>query len=158
MKIIADASPLIAFAILDELDLLLQLCAEIYLPPAVFAEVSHFGKPYSQKLHAFSMNKVVLVKNQMAVNLLRNQVDKGEAEAIVLALEIDIPDILIDDAKGRQVAYANGLHPIGTVGILLQAKRTGQIVQIKPMLDQLIANKIRIGSALYQQALILAKE
>ncbi|MEZ4644360.1 MAG: DUF3368 domain-containing protein [Chloroflexota bacterium] len=94
----------------------------------------------------------------MAVQLLLNDIDRGEAEAIVLALEKNVPDILIDDAKGRRVAQLNGLYPIGTVGVLLQAKQTGHIQAIKPLLDTLIANRIRISERLYQQSLQLAGE
>ncbi len=44
------------------------------------------------------------------------------------------------------------------MGVLLQAKRTGLIKEVKPNLDKLIANRIRIGKNLYQRALKLANE
>lgn len=55
-------------------------------------------------------------------------------------------------------AVKNGLHPIGTIGVLLQAKRLGHIEAMKPCLDELISEKIRIGNKLYLQALELANE
>lgn len=87
-----------------------------------------------------------------------NDVDLGEAEAIALALEKDITNILIDDAKGRRFAQAKGLLPVGTIGILLQAKRQGLIPEIKPFLKTLKSNRIRISSLLMQQSLHLAGE
>ena len=158
MRIVTNSSPLIAFAILDQLDLLALIFAKIYIPQAVFTEVSAWGKPYSRQLKAFSMDKVKSVQNTIAIQLLTKDVDLGEAEAIALALERGIEDILIDDPKGRKIAQLNGLYPIGTIGVLLEAKRLGYISQVKPHLDKLIANRIRIGLNLYQQALKLADE
>jgi uncharacterized protein len=50
-------------------------------------------------------------------------VDRGEAEAIVLAGEL-LPDyVLIDDFAARNVAIAKGLPVIGLLGVLIQAKK-----------------------------------
>ncbi|MEZ4733172.1 MAG: DUF3368 domain-containing protein [Caldilineaceae bacterium] len=158
MKVIADSSPLISFAILNRLELLMQLYTEIRIPQAVFDEISQPGKPHAQALHLFAHNKVALVKNQMAVNMLLTDVDRGEAEAIVLALESGIVDLLIDDAKGRRAAQLKGLQVTGTIGVLLAAKKRQLIAHLRPELDSLIANRIRIGQMLYDQALQLAGE
>lgn len=158
MRIVTNSSPLIAFAILNQLNLLALIFSEIYVPQAVFTEVSVWGKPYSHELRAFSKDKVKTVQNTIAVQLLSKDVDLGEAEAITLALESGIKDILIDDPKGRKIATVSGLFPIGTIGVLIQAKRLGHVSQVKPDLDKLIANRIRIGKNLYQQALKLAGE
>lgn len=156
--IIADSSPLIAFAILNQLELLTVLFSEIYLPPAVLMEISVWSKPYSQQLREFARDKVKPIENQQAVKLLAKDVDVGEAEAIVLALENGIENIFMDDFKGRKMAQLKGLSPIGTVGALLQAKRNGYLNQIKPSLDKLIVHQIRIGKSLYTQAIQLAGE
>jgi len=158
MRIVSNSSPLIAFAVLEQLDLLTLIFAEICVPPAVFTEVSAWSKPYSRQLKVFLQGKVRPVKNTIAVQILGKDVDVGEAEVIVLALENGIKDVFMDDAKGRKIAAVNGLYPIGTVGVLLEAKRFGHITEIKPNLDRLIVNRIRIGKELYQKALELAGE
>jgi hypothetical protein len=158
MNIIADTSPLISLAILDKLDMLQHIFSEIYLPEAVFTELTIQNKPYAQKLTAFTRDKIIAVKNRALVQTFHEYVDLGESEAIALALEMQIETILIDDAKGRKFARQHGLRPIGTIGILLQAKQEGMVNVIKPELDILVANRIRIGSKLYQHALILAGE
>ncbi|MBA7589522.1 hypothetical protein ES708_31607 [subsurface metagenome] len=158
MIVVADASPLISFAIIDKLDLLSEIFDEIIVPKAVYNEISIAGKPFSIALERFANDKVVEVKNKIAVNILLNKLDIGEAEAIALALEKNIDDILLDDYKARITAKINGLYPIGTIGTLLQAKKVGLISNVKPLLNKLITNKVRIGSALYEKALELAKE
>jgi predicted nucleic acid-binding protein len=156
MRIVTNSSPLIAFASLKQLDLLALIFTEIYIPQAVFDEITVWRKPYSQQLKTFAKDRVKPTPNPIAVQLLTKDIDRGEAEAIVLALENGIKDILIDDPKGRRIARVNGLYPIGTIGVLLEAKRLSHIDQIKPYLDELITHRIRIGKNLYQQALKLA--
>lgn len=89
---------------------------------------------------------------------MKNDIDAGEAEAIVLAIEEGIKDILIDDSKGRMKAKLNGLIPIGIVGLLIRAKQKDLVKEIKPFLDTLMNNKRRISQDLYDYAIVLAKE
>ena len=67
-------------------------------------------------------------------------------------------DILIDEHKGRKIARSNGLYAIGTISVLIKGKKEGYINAIKPFLDNLIKNKIRISKNLYLKALDLASE
>jgi predicted nucleic acid-binding protein len=53
--------------------------------------------------------------------------DRGEREAISLALEIGAAVLLIDDRKGRIEAARCGLRVAGTLGILEEAARRGLI-------------------------------
>jgi predicted nucleic acid-binding protein len=158
MIVVSDSSPLISFALLNKLTILDQLFDEIYIPFAVHNEICQQSKPYAKELKKISINRVKKVRNQLAVQLLQKDLDLGEAEAIVLAKETNISDILIDEHKGRRIAKAHGLSPIGTIGVIIQAKREGIIRTIKPELDTLIANHLRISKSLYNRALELAGE
>ena len=158
MIIVADASPLISFAVLERLDILPQIYADIVLPKAVYQEITMPDRPYCETLKAFFADKIRQVNDRLLVQVLQNTIDKGEAEAIALALEQKIPNILIDDYKGRKQAQLNGLQPIGTIGSLLQAKKQNLITTIKPLLDKLIQNDIRISEQLINKALLLAGE
>jgi predicted nucleic acid-binding protein len=85
-------------------------------------------------------------------------IDVGEAETIVLAEELNVDAILIDDLKARKIAKLRGLNVIGTIGILLNAKDKGFIREVKPLLEALTQRKIRISEELYEHALELAHE
>ena len=85
-------------------------------------------------------------------------VDKGEAEMITLAEEMNAEAVLIDDLKARKIAKLRGLNVIGTIGVLLDAKEKGVIKELKPLLDELIEKRIRIRRELYDHALELANE
>ena len=84
--------------------------------------------------------------------------DIGESEALVLAKENNISDILIDEYKGRRIAKTHGLWPIGTICVLIQAKKKGVIKEVKSELDKLVSNHRRISQNLYEKALLLAGE
>lgn len=158
MIIVSDSSPLISLAILKKLNLLEQIFDRIWIPKAVYDEITMKDKPYSGELQRFSESRIKEVQNELAVRMLLNELDIGESEALVLALENNIDDILMDEYKGRRIAEAQGLSPIGTVGVLLQAKRKGFLEKVKPELDELMLHHRRISAALYNKALELAGE
>jgi predicted nucleic acid-binding protein len=84
--------------------------------------------------------------------------DKGESEAIVLANNINADLIVIDERKARKIAKDIGLNVTGTLGILVEAKQKGLIKELKPLLDGLIDNNIRIDKKLYAEILKLVEE
>lgn len=53
MIIVADSSPLISFAILGQLKLLQKLFDEVFIPNAVFEEITKTEKPFSDSLASF---------------------------------------------------------------------------------------------------------
>jgi len=155
MRIVANSSPLIALAKIEKMNLLRY---DIVIPKAVFDEITKPKKKYGKRLYEWGKDRVVEVKNRRAVEYLEIISGKGEAETIVLAEEINADAVLIDDLKARKIANLRGLKVIGTIGILLDAKEKGIIKQIRPLLDELIKEKIRISKELYNYALKLAKE
>ena len=155
MKIVSDSSPLIALAKIEMLDILRD---DIVIPKAVFNEITKPEKEYAKGLHEWGKDKVIEVKNRKAVEYLEMIIDRGETETVVLAEELNVDAVLIDDLKARKIAKFRGLNVIGTVGVLLNAKDKGLINDIKPLMDELIKKKIRISKELYRHALELANE
>lgn len=85
---------------------------------------------------------------------LREILDEGEAEAIILAIERGADLMLVDERRGRRTATAAGLTVIGLLGVVVLAKRTGLIDLAKPVLDDLIQTaRFWIGSDLYSEVL-----
>jgi hypothetical protein len=160
MIVVANTGPLIALAQIGHFDLLQLLYGELYIPLAVRNEVviSGHGRPASMEVDAADWIRVVSVRDATAVQLLREQLDAGESEAIVLAIELKADLLLIDEARGRRTAEARGLNKTGTVGTLITAKRRGFIPTVTPLLDDLITSGFRMSQELYQTALALAGE
>lgn len=61
MLVIADSSALIALAVCDGLDIILQLYDDLKIPEAVYAETVAPEKPQSEILGAFLSERVVKV-------------------------------------------------------------------------------------------------
>ncbi|HLL73696.1 MAG TPA: DUF3368 domain-containing protein [Pyrinomonadaceae bacterium] len=83
--------------------------------------------------------------------------DEGEAEAIALASEQG-HTIVLDDSQARAAARNLGLKVVGTIGILLKAKRGGVIPAIRPVIEALELNGFYLSDALREEALRLAGE
>ena len=67
---------------------------------------------------------------------LREDLDPGEAEAIVLAIERRADLLLVDERRARQIATAAGLTVTGLLGTVARAKLAGLIPLAQPVLDE----------------------
>jgi len=152
--IVADSSPLIALAIIGQLDLLRQLYEQIWIPPAVWGEIVINGKglPGSEAVSNLTWLEIH-EPDRTVLRILTLLVDQGEAEAIALAQSIPDSTVLLDDAKARRVAEHFGIQRIGTLGILRRAKKSGLIGQLRPYLDTLQSNGIYIHPRLVEAVL-----
>lgn len=156
--IVSDSSPLISLAIIGKLDLLEKLYKEIVVPSAVYQEVTEKEKPFSKELRRFLSNRSKQIVNRLAVEVLISDIGIGESETIILALEEKLDLVLIDDLKARKFAKMYGLEIIGTMGILLEAKKKGLVTEIRPLISELLLNGIRIGNKIIEMSLEAAQE
>ena len=69
--------------------------------------------------------------------MLNRELDRGEAEAIVLAEEASADYLLMDEKHGRSVAESRGLHVIGLLGVLLMAKKAGHVSSMRGLMVDL---------------------
>ncbi len=158
--IVADTGPLIALAKINHLHLLSQLYQEIILPQTVFEEatkeihwqdalqIDNFVKNYAEVISN--------IKSDIAKELLL-QLDVGESQAIALAHSLQCP-VLLDERRGRIVAKQKKVEILGTIGLLITAKKEKMIPEISGLLQKISTNGYRISPALIQQALAIAGE
>lgn len=79
--------------------------------------------------------------------------DAGEAESIVLAVEMNAGLLILDERLGRFHAKHASLNVTGTIGVLLKAKRAGLVKEIKPLLQELISKDVWISEKLFAEIL-----
>jgi predicted nucleic acid-binding protein len=158
--VVCNSGPLISLATIDRLELLKSLFDEIIIPVAVYEEVvvQGYGEPGSQEVRDATWIRRVQVKDRLAVNLLRETLDAGESEAIVLAEEVGASYLLLDDALARRKASLIGLHVTGTLGLLLMAKRVNLIASVAPVLQELRQTDFHMSMRVYRQVLAKAGE
>ena len=96
--------------------------------------------------------------NKNYQSIIEASLDRGEASAIALAIELDNCLLIIDDLKGRKFAHQLGLTIIGTIGVIVDAKLAGIIPSIKPILSKIKSTNFRITDQLELLILKLAGE
>ena len=153
MLIVCDTSPITNLLQIGQLNILHSLFKQIVIPESVYNELMYY-EDQKNEIERRSWIIVKSVKNFKKLELLELQLDKGEAEAIVLAEELSADMIVIDERKGRKIATEYGLRIIGLLGILISAKREGYIDLLKPYLEKLVFDVgFRINKNLYQRVL-----
>ena len=149
--VVADASPLIALQQIGQLHLLQALFSEVIVPPAVAREIqpSVPGVPWIIER---------ALAQPVAPLVLRASLGAGESEALSLAVEARAGRLLVDERAARRAAEALGLSVVGTLGVLLAAKRKGLIAELRPLVDELARQGFWVSPRLVRQALLAAGE
>ena len=137
MNVVSNATPIISLAAIGRLDICQQLFGQIIIPDAVYQELKAKHAPGHQEIEA-SYVRVQAIQGALYVGLLSHELDRGEAEAIILAKELQADALIIDERAGYLIAKAQGLHVIGTLTVLLMAKAQGVIPAVKPLLDEML--------------------
>lgn len=124
---IANASPVIVLAKAGYVDLLEQLSAELVIPQAVVEEI--IRGPSSDPARQLVESGWGVVASPMAtpIELLEWGLGLGETAVLALAQERKPATAVLDDAAARTCAKAIGIPVIGTLGVILRAKRQGHV-------------------------------
>ncbi|MGE5340825.1 MAG: DUF3368 domain-containing protein [Candidatus Omnitrophota bacterium] len=133
MIIVSDTSVLIAFYSIGKLGLLKAIFNEVLVPEGVSIELAN-------EEHSFKLEDWIKVRKITNSDLFMSfhlNLDKGESEALTLAIEMHPDYILLDDKEARKIAKTIGLNVIGTVGILLLAKKKGLILKVMEEIEKL---------------------
>ena len=153
MTVIADASPLIFLGKLRRLGLIHRvLGADIFVPSVVRDEV--LAPPLdpweSRELHRLLHGvHIETVENPERFALGMSRADNA---VLTLAVRMKADLLLADERIIRRIANAEGVRPVGTLGLLLQALRQGlqHGTEVRRLVDELIgAHGFRIGVELY---------
>jgi len=157
--VVVNSTPIISLALIDKLDLLKRLYDQIFIPPAVQNEVLAGGPSGIGIVHLqqASWVQVHALQDPRRADLL-SDLDRGEAEVIALAQEINADLVIMDERLGRRHAGRLGLTLTGTLGVLLKAKERRLVTEIKPLVEQLQLGGIRLSETVVVQALKLAGE
>jgi predicted nucleic acid-binding protein len=156
MIVVSNTTPLIGLAVIQRFDLLYQLFGKIYIAQAVYDEAVITGREAGGAKREVSMAswiETVKVKDRLAVEVLLDELDLGEAETIVLARELGADWVLMDEKKGRRKLSEMGLNKSGTIGVLLKAKQIGLLPTLRPHLEQLRQQGFSLSQAVVDAVL-----
>lgn len=158
MLVISNTSPLLNLAIINRLHLIREQFTEITIPSVVLKELrideNIPGSPQLREGYEADWIKVKAVENQAFVQLLKRELDEGEAEAIALGIELKADLVLLDERDGRKIARSLGLNITGVLGIILRGWQQGNISSVKTIINQLRSDAhFHIASHLEEQIL-----
>lgn len=156
MIVVSDTSPITNLHAIGGLWILRDLYEVIIIPPTVHQELiigaERGNHPTLETERDWLKVHPVAVTPSIQFDL--STLDAGEIEAIALAEELGASLLLMDDRAGRRLAESQGLHVMGTLGVLVAAKRAGILSAIRPTLDRPIQGAgFWVSTPLYQQAL-----
>ncbi|MBL7792671.1 MAG: DUF3368 domain-containing protein [Saprospiraceae bacterium] len=153
MIVVSDTSVITNLVQIDQLTLLKDLFGNIVIPQKVYDELTKVPKQI-ELIERLNWIEVKQISDSSHFDNLLKTLDAGEAEAIVLAIELEADALLIDEKKGRKIAQEHGIIITGLLGILIIAKAENLISEVKPILDKLIFETgFRINPKLYQDIL-----
>jgi len=152
--IIGDSSALVALSVMDRLDLLEKIFEKIYVPQAVYDEVTISYKPQSVKLKNFLADKVVDVE----LNIAQIGLGQGELEAIALYKNMGADFLLIDDKRAKSFAKLNSVNVIGSLGVMVLAKELGVVETIRDDFEKLLKSDVFISKSLIDKVLMGVEE
>ncbi len=160
MTVVSDTGPLIYLARIGRLDLLKEKFGSVAIPEEVYNEVCVIGegKPGSDEIKRADWIKTKEVNDDFLIEVLKLELDQGEAEVIALAKQEDAEKIIIDEKIPREKLKSLGFKVVGTVGILVWASKEGFIPDLKRSLDDLRRKGMWISDELYKKALEMGEE
>jgi predicted nucleic acid-binding protein len=150
---VVNASPLICLAKAEHLDLLTRLADEVLLPPAVIREVlaGPASDPARQALqHRWGKPTPPVLP---VPTVLEWGLGPGETEVITVAYQSPGTVAVLDDAEGRACARTLGVPLIGTLGVILKARKKGLIRSAGEVLNALSSSGLHLDKEIIREAL-----
>ncbi len=134
---------------------------EVVVPMPVLQEVSSEdpadpADPLVQAISAAGWSVAPL--SPVPETLIGWKLDRGEESVLTVALQNPGCEVVIDDRAGRRCAEAHGITLLGTIGLVVLAKRLGRIVQARPIIDDLRRAGLYVTDSVIADALKQAGE
>ena len=149
-KVIVNSTPIIVLSNINQLELLQKLYNDIYIPQAVYDEVTEKEDSACHQIKICNWIHVCKIKNESEKRMYQAKLHDGEVEVMILAKENpQDTTVIIDDNAAKKTAKFLGLKVTGTLGIILKAKQQNLIPSVTTIMDKLIQNGFYITPKIY---------
>ena len=152
MLVVSDTSPVLSLIQIGRGELLRDLFGTVYILRARDELLRfHTTIPAFLEVHE--------VADRARVESLLPNLDLGEAQSIVLAIELHADHLLMDERCGRTIAMQSGIAVIGLLGVLLLAKQRGLVTSVADCIAELRSKAgFYLSDLLVEKALEAADE
>lgn len=156
---VVNSSPLIFLSRGGHLNLLRSVASHILVPNAVISELMARG---GSDVTVESINRAEWIRQMHAIPISANiqswGLGMGESSVIELARSEPESVAVIDDLAGRHCAAALDIPVVGTLGVVLSAKRKGVLNAARPVLEDLLRGGMYLSRSILDEALALVGE
>ena len=149
---VVNASPLISLAKIGRLDLLRAEGRDVLIPAAVEEEILAGPHDDAASIALTARAFAEPVVSAQRVEVLEWGLGAGETAVLSLALDRGATAV-IDDGEARAAARVLGVRLIGTLGVVIRARRDNRIPAAASVIADLRRVGLRLDDALVRQAL-----
>lgn len=158
-KVVVNSTPLIILCGIGRLDILKEMYQEIYIPVAVFREVTAKNDLACAQLRsAGAWIHIEQIQDYREKKMYKAKLHDGEVEVMILAQEQEAGLVILDDNAAKKTAKYLGLTVTGTLGVLIKAKQQGIIETVRPLLTEMRRNGFYVSSMVEYMVLEQAGE
>jgi hypothetical protein len=153
MSVVSDTTAITTLLKAEQESLLKEMFGRVFVPQAVWDELHQFHA----RIPGFIEFRAVSDSTQRLPG--SESLGRGEAEALLLAKELNAQLLLTDDRKARLAARRLQIPCIGLVGMVVQAKRLGRIPSVRELLQVIVTKGgLYLSDAVIREALRMAGE
>lgn len=131
MNIVSDTTAITTLLKAEQPQLLRDLYERVLVPQAVWDELTAFHRQLPEFIELHPLRAPI---QRLAGT---ESLGRGEAEALLLAKELNAQLLLTDDRQARLAARRLQIPCIGLVGMIVHAKRLGKISSVRALLNLL---------------------
>lgn len=134
---VLNASPIISLARVDRADLLLKLPSECVIPQAVIAEISAGPQDDPANLFLQTQSLKIAESFESSPEIIAWDLGAGETSVISFALTNPGYTAVLDDFAARKCAKSFSIPILGTLAVVIRAKRKNLIPSAADVLHSL---------------------
>ena len=152
---VINASPLIFLASVGGLEWVTKIASNpVAVPQAVRNEVAAGEGGAAIVAHIESSSGFYIAADvPLPDEIIAWDLGAGESQVLAHSLQQAGSTAILDDKAARDCAKSLNLHLLGTLGIVMSAKRRGWIERVKPVVAQLRATGMFLSDVLVRDVL-----
>ena len=153
-RFVVDASPLILLSRVDAEWILHELGLESLVPAAVRAELEAGRQRDTAVDRLLGLEWLSVVPDvDVPVPILAWELGAGESQVLAHGRLRPGFEVVLDDRQGRRCAKSLGLRTVGTLGLVLRARREGKIPSARDVVTHLVREGMYLDPDLMDAAL-----
>ncbi len=148
MIVVSNTSPIIIFYYADILAILEQLFGTVYIPPAVFDELTVHASNEQLRSTIKKCPFIKIKSLEIPIPELQHKLDVGEIEALTLAKQFPADLLILDDKRAQKEADILAIPYVSSFALVVKAYQKGLVADLQQALHQLEEQQIFLNKEL----------